>query len=555
MDAFRLPPIWTLTLKSTPSSARRADESGRAARDEASVARERAQAGAAGNCERERAPNAEMGVGEHNARNFGGTGAREEPLYVRESYAGTSLGSVAYPDRRFSEGGACAAPAFLQMTAATAAAGDAMGLHGGKQPQAQFFRQDQAALPGSQLEAFYSRRRFSESLISPRKNKADDSAAMMQEDHKRQRVQFWGTVLSPDAEERDFEFRRRQLSNGRNDAAESSGSESNSFNDLNREAHSAGALRGFSSGATSNAGAYRRAGMAIASPSSSRIARGGTLPLSQQQRQQQRRASYSGSASRPLLFQLQPGSAEYGQELARERAEAAAEAAQIPEERAHRRAYCSSCRAAFPNKDALIKHVGRCGGRTSELQLAPAISSSPRRAQLRKGRKASAAVLAGNSAAAGARNAERESGADSGPSDDRESTDDRESKAYTCPECPMEFTQQSALKSHVRVVHNKERPFKCELCDSAFGHKGDLNRHHMIKHEQLRPFKCTTCNATFGRKSVLNRHVEKLHAGRNAPPPTASSDASLAAYAHSLPSQALPSAVLFHSAPGGGGTS
>ncbi|KAA8494981.1 Zinc finger protein [Porphyridium purpureum] len=84
-------------------------------------------------------------------------------------------------------------------------------------------------------------------------------------------------------------------------------------------------------------------------------------------------------------------------------------------------------------------------------------------------------------------------------------------RPFQCGMCSVGFFQKSALKSHIRVVHNKERPFACSQCDVTFGHKGDLNRHKLVKHENQRPYACAVCQSAFGRKSVLKRHMEKVH--------------------------------------------
>ena len=41
------------------------------------------------------------------------------------------------------------------------------------------------------------------------------------------------------------------------------------------------------------------------------------------------------------------------------------------------------------------------------------------------------------------------------------------------------------LDKHVRIVHNKERPFKCQLCGSSFGQKVHLDAHINAVHIQV----------------------------------------------------------------------
>ena len=44
------------------------------------------------------------------------------------------------------------------------------------------------------------------------------------------------------------------------------------------------------------------------------------------------------------------------------------------------------------------------------------------------------------------------------------------------------------LDRHVRLVHNKERPFSCHLCDKRFGQKFHLEGHMAAIHMKERPY-------------------------------------------------------------------
>lgn len=50
---------------------------------------------------------------------------------------------------------------------------------------------------------------------------------------------------------------------------------------------------------------------------------------------------------------------------------------------------------------------------------------------------------------------------------------------------------------------DREQLFACELCDSKFRRKSDKNRHVRVVHEKSRPFVCPVCEKTFGEKFVI----------------------------------------------------
>lgn len=44
---------------------------------------------------------------------------------------------------------------------------------------------------------------------------------------------------------------------------------------------------------------------------------------------------------------------------------------------------------------------------------------------------------------------------------------------------------KSSLDKHVRIVHQKERPFSCRVCDQTFGQKVHLDAHVSAVHVQV----------------------------------------------------------------------
>lgn len=59
------------------------------------------------------------------------------------------------------------------------------------------------------------------------------------------------------------------------------------------------------------------------------------------------------------------------------------------------------------------------------------------------------------------------------------------------------------------VSAEREQFFECEFCNSKFRRKSDKNRHVRVVHEKSRPFVCPICEKTFGEKYVARRHFPK----------------------------------------------
>lgn len=86
-------------------------------------------------------------------------------------------------------------------------------------------------------------------------------------------------------------------------------------------------------------------------------------------------------------------------------------------------------------------------------------------------------------------------------------------KNIPCPHCSVKFHQKSAVLSHIRTVHYRERRFKCpkDGCGQRFGASGDVTRHVDSVHLERRPYKCEDCGNMLSRKTVLYRHVRNVH--------------------------------------------
>lgn len=54
--------------------------------------------------------------------------------------------------------------------------------------------------------------------------------------------------------------------------------------------------------------------------------------------------------------------------------------------------------------------------------------------------------------------------------------------AIKCWKCPRTFATKQSCVRHVRIVHDKVRPFQCKSCSKAFSTKHNYNLHHYKEH-------------------------------------------------------------------------
>ena len=81
-------------------------------------------------------------------------------------------------------------------------------------------------------------------------------------------------------------------------------------------------------------------------------------------------------------------------------------------------------------------------------------------------------------------------------------------KPFVCQICQKSFNEKGNLKSHLKF-HSEIRPFKCSLCDKRYKTNGHLKDHIDIEHYKIKKFNCQICNKNFGRISALKTHIRK----------------------------------------------
>ena len=85
-----------------------------------------------------------------------------------------------------------------------------------------------------------------------------------------------------------------------------------------------------------------------------------------------------------------------------------------------------------------------------------------------------------------------------------------ERKENFCVLCKKSYASGSALKTHIKVIHEKVK-YKCDLCEKSFTAKLSLEGHVKRIHEKMKELKCEICEKKFGSLGGLNEHSYNIH--------------------------------------------
>ena len=88
---------------------------------------------------------------------------------------------------------------------------------------------------------------------------------------------------------------------------------------------------------------------------------------------------------------------------------------------------------------------------------------------------------------------------------------DSEYLKFACEQCPYKAANNSALKTHVKLKHEKIKNFACLDCDYATGLKVTLMYHIDTVHKGNKKFKCDKCSYSSALKGNLKKHTESVH--------------------------------------------
>ncbi|XP_050677380.1 zinc finger protein 83-like [Leptidea sinapis] len=87
------------------------------------------------------------------------------------------------------------------------------------------------------------------------------------------------------------------------------------------------------------------------------------------------------------------------------------------------------------------------------------------------------------------------------------------SRPYPCPQCACALATRSSLAKHMRAVHGGQRPppvHVCDTCGKVFRAKSTLVN-HVRTHTGEKPFSCSECGRRFTQRTAMRTHVKLVH--------------------------------------------
>lgn len=76
-----------------------------------------------------------------------------------------------------------------------------------------------------------------------------------------------------------------------------------------------------------------------------------------------------------------------------------------------------------------------------------------------------------------------------------------------CPLCSKKLCDKFGVIDHIKVVHDKLKPYKCSHCSKTFGALSSKNLHE-LSHTDIFPHQCEFCDRRFRILSKLKLHLE-----------------------------------------------
>ncbi|CAH1392129.1 unnamed protein product [Nezara viridula] len=85
------------------------------------------------------------------------------------------------------------------------------------------------------------------------------------------------------------------------------------------------------------------------------------------------------------------------------------------------------------------------------------------------------------------------------------------SRLRSCPLCEYSSLRVTALRTHIKEVHLKEKPHQCGECPFRCSRTTDLKRHLVACHEKKGAYQCTKCNYSTSTGSSFSKHCRNYH--------------------------------------------
>ena len=84
-------------------------------------------------------------------------------------------------------------------------------------------------------------------------------------------------------------------------------------------------------------------------------------------------------------------------------------------------------------------------------------------------------------------------------------------KPFECLICGTKHVSNGSLSRHIRDSHESKRRYHCETCPFSTNHSSHMRRHIMTVHEKVRSFKCNHCRFSALTQSMVDYHIKRVH--------------------------------------------